>query len=132
MSAHIARNPASVAGPDGMFSHGIEVAPGARWLFTTGQIGADPTGRVPADIDEQCRLTFQNVRAILTESGMGFEDVVRLNAYLTSAEWIMPYARARDAMVVEPHPASTVVIVAALALPEFKIEVEAVAARVEP
>lgn len=126
---HTVRNPAQLAGPDGKFSHGIEVAPNARWLYTTGQIGADPDGHVPEDIHEQCRLTFENIRAILTEAGMGFGDVVRMNAYLTAPDWIMPYAHARDAVLVEPYPASTVLIVPALALPEFKVEVEAVAAK---
>jgi enamine deaminase RidA (YjgF/YER057c/UK114 family) len=126
---HIVHNPARVAGPDGRFSHGIEVAPNARWLYTTGQIGADPDGYVPADIHEQCELVFGNLRAILAEAEMDFGDVVRMNAYLTSPDWIMPYAHARDAVLVEPYPASTVLIVPALALPEFKVEVEAVAAK---
>jgi enamine deaminase RidA (YjgF/YER057c/UK114 family) len=36
---------------------------------------------------------------------------------------------ARDPLLAEPYPASTVVVVAGLALPEFLVEIEAVAAQ---
>mgnify|MGYP001444084689 CR=1 FL=1 len=124
--ANQVRNPRAVSGPDGMFSHGIEVPPGARWLFVTGQVGVDADGRIATDIEEQCALTWTNVLTILAEADMGVEDLVRVNAYLTDRAHIEPYRVARDALLKPPYPASTVVVVKELALPEFLVEIEAV------
>lgn len=127
--AHLVRNPRAVSGPDGMFSHGIEVPPGARWLFTTGQVGVDADGRIATDIQEQCELAWTNILAILAEAGMDAGDLVRVNAYLTDRSYIEPYRIVRDALLKPPYPASTVLVVKELALPEFLVEIEAVAAR---
>ncbi|MEQ8345966.1 MAG: RidA family protein [Sneathiellaceae bacterium] len=124
------RNPRAVAGPDGMFSHGIEVPPGARWLFVTGQVGIDVDGRIASDIAEQCRVAWTNVLTVLADADMGVADLVRVNAYLTDRRHIEPYRVARDALLKPPYPASTVLVVADLALPEFLVEIEAVAAAV--
>lgn len=128
--ANLVRNPRAVAGPDGMFSHGIEVPPGARWLFVTGQVGIDVDGRIATDIDQQCQLAWTNILTILADADMGVGDLVRVNAYLTDRRHIEPYRIARDALLKPPYPASTVLVVADLALPAFLVEIEAVAAAV--
>jgi enamine deaminase RidA (YjgF/YER057c/UK114 family) len=86
-------------------------------------------GSVPDDPGEQAVLAFAAIDACLEEAGMGRGDVVRLTTYLTETEYRAPYMRVRDAWVADPPPASTLVVVKALALPAFKVEVEAVAAR---
>ena len=48
--------------------------------------------------------------------------------FLTEADYRLDYMRVRDAWVADPPPASTLVIVKALALPACKVEIEAVAA----
>jgi enamine deaminase RidA (YjgF/YER057c/UK114 family) len=60
---------------------------------------------------------------------MGPGDLVRLNTYLTDPADRAAYGAARDRHVASPPPASTLVIVRALARPEFKIEIEAIAAK---
>ena len=55
-------------------------------------------------------------------------QVVRLNVFLTEADYRQDYMVVRDAWVADPPPASTLVVVKALALPAFKVEIEAVAA----
>lgn len=128
--SNLVRNPRAVAGPDGMFSHGLEVPPGARWLYTTGQVGVDADGRIGTGIREQCEIAWTNILTILAEAGMGVEDLVRVNAFLTDRSYIEPYRVARDALLKRPYPASTVLVVAELALPEFLVEIDAVAAKV--
>lgn len=126
--ANLVRNPRAVAGPDGMFSHGIEVPPGARWLYTTGQVGVDADGRIATGILEQCELAWANLLMILADADMTVRDLVRVTAYLTDRSHIEPYRIARDALLKPPFPASTVLVVAELALPEFLVEIDAVAA----
>jgi len=46
--------------------------------------GADPaTGQVPADLDEQCRLMFENVRGIMTAAGGSPDDVIKMTVWIT-------------------------------------------------
>ncbi len=125
----IIRNPATTAQPTGMYSHGIEVPPQARWLYITGQVGIDAEGRTATTIEEQCRLTWWNIEQVLASADMGIRDLVRVNAYLIDPRFIEPYRVARDAVLGDARPASTVLVVSMLALPEFWVEIEAVAAK---
>jgi len=77
----------------------------------------------------QARLCFQAIGAILGEAGMTLADLVRLNAYVTEPDYLGGYMLVRDEFVAVPPPASTLMIVKGFARPEFKIEIEAVAAR---
>ena len=122
-------NPTSIHPPFANYAHGLEVPGGARLLFCSGQLGIGRDGVVPNDVEAQAHLCFRAIAAILGEAGMTFVDVVRLNAYVTSAEYLGGYMKVRDQFVSDPPPASTLMIVNGLARPEFKVEVEAIAAR---
>ncbi|MHA1524744.1 MAG: RidA family protein [Alphaproteobacteria bacterium] len=121
--------PASIRAPFAAYSHGVEVAPGARWLVCSGQLGVGADDQVPEDVEGQARLCFANISAILASAGMGVADIVRINAYVTDAGHLAGYMTVRDAVVGAPPPASTLMIVSGFARPEFKVEIEAVAAR---
>ena len=61
---------------------------------------------------------------------MGVADIVKLNAYITRADLIPVYRAARDrALGTVAPPASTLVVVAALANPAWVVEIECVAAK---
>ena len=122
-------NPSSIHPPFANYAHGIEVPQGARTVFCSGQLGIGQDGVVPESVEAQARLCFRAIAAILGEAGMSLADLVRLNAYVTSAEYLGGYMRVRDEFVGNPAPASTLMVVQAFARPEFKVEIEAVAAR---
>ena len=90
-------------------------------------IGRD--GVIPVDVEAQTRLCFRAIVAILGEASMSLADLVRLNAYVVSAQYLSGYMKVRDEFVSNPPPASTLMIVQGFTRPEFKVEVEAVAAR---
>ena len=121
--------PNTISPPLANYSHAVEVPPNARWLYLAGQVGIAPDGTVPTSCAEQAEMCFANILAILAEAGMGPGDLVRLNTYLLDPADRAAYGAARDRHVGTPPPASTLVIVRALARPEFKIEVEAIAAQ---
>ena len=121
--------PETISPPLANYSHAVEVPPNARLLYLSGQVGIAPDGTVPASCAEQAEACFANILAILAEAGMGPGDLVRLNTYLLDPADRAAYGAARDRHVGTPPPASTLVIVRALARPEFKIEVEAIAAQ---
>ena len=122
-------NPNAIHPPFANYAHGVEVKPGSRIVFCSGQLGIDPDGSIPDDVESQARLCFGAIAAILGEASMSLADVVRVNAYVASAQYLGGYMKVRDEFVGSPPPASTLMIVQGFARPEFKIEIEAVAAR---
>ena len=60
---------------------------------------------------------------------MSSADIVRINAYVTDRAYMAPYMAVRDRYVALPPPASTLMIVSGFTRPEFKVEVEAIAAK---
>jgi enamine deaminase RidA (YjgF/YER057c/UK114 family) len=122
--------PAAISPPLANYSHAVEVPPNARWLYVSGQLGVAPDGSVPESCAAQAEACFANLLAILAEAGMGPGDLVRLSTYLTDPADRTAYMAVRDRHVAPPPPASTLVVVRALARPEFKVEIEAVAARI--
>lgn len=125
---HKPLTPASIHPPFAPYSHGIEVAPGARLVFCSGQLGISPDAEVPPDCAAQAELCFQSIDAILAEAGMGLKDIVRINAFVTGREHLQPYMQVRNALFAAPYPASTLMIVSGFARPEFVVEIEAIAA----
>jgi len=122
-------NPRSVAAPIGTYSHGIEVPPNARWLHVAGQVGVRPDGSVPATIEEQTEVVWQNILAVLADAGMGIGDVVKITSFLTRYENFQRFAQTRAKFLGSHRPASTLLVISSLARPEFLVEVEAIAAK---
>lgn len=123
--------PETIRRPFARYSHGVEVPAGARLVFASGQLGIAPDDLIPNDVGEQADLCFRAIGEILKEAGMGFADLVRINAFVSDRNYLKPYMDSRDRHVAAPPPASTLMIVSGFARPEFKVEVEVVAARVD-
>lgn len=121
--------PASIPKPLAAYSHGVATPAGARLVFTSGQLGAKPDGEIPDSVEEQAILCFENLKAILEADGMTLADVVRFNAYVTDRAYFPVYGAVRARYVPGDAFASTLLIVSGFTKPEFKIEIEAVAAR---
>ncbi len=124
-------NPSGVRSPFGRYSHGIAVPQGARLVFCSGQLGVQVGDTLPETVEGQAEICFRNIEAILAEAGMGLADIVRINAFVTRREDMKSYMLVRDRFVSDPPPASTLVIVAGFTRPEFLVEVEATAAKVD-
>jgi enamine deaminase RidA (YjgF/YER057c/UK114 family) len=123
------RDPQTIHPPLGAYSHQVEVPPGARLLVMAGQVGRTVDGRVPEDPIEQAEVALDNVRHNLEAAGMGVEDVVKLTWYVVGQ---MDAQRRREllgAWLGDHRPASTLVYVAALAAPEYRVEIDAWACR---
>jgi enamine deaminase RidA (YjgF/YER057c/UK114 family) len=112
-----------------IYSHGTEVASGARLLFVSGQFGVAADGSLPAEFAEQAALAMANIESLLAAAGMAKSNLVKLNYYLTRASDapVLAAIRRERWAAAEP-PAVTALVVSALARPEYLIEIEAVAA----
>ena len=122
-------NPTGIRAPLARYSHAVLVPPGVQLLVTSGQLGVAADDTVPDDVEAQCVLCFENIKAILTEAGMTFADVVRFNAFVTDRAYFPIYGAVRSRYVTGDAFASTLVIVSGFTRPEFKVEVEVTAAR---
>lgn len=120
--------PKSVRPPFARYSHGVEVPAGKRLILCSGQLGIGPDEAIPDDAGAQTELCFANIAAILEEAGLGLRDIVRINAFVTDRAYLRPYMDVRDRLFSDPAPASTLMIVSGFARPEFKVEIEAIAA----
>ncbi len=112
-------------------AHGVEVPAGARLLFTNGQVGTKPDSSTPEAAAEQIEVIFERLKAVLKAADMTFNDIVRFDVYMTDRAHIDPFAEVRDRVMGDHKPGATLLVVKGLARPELKIEIEAVAAKVD-
>ncbi|MER8826966.1 RidA family protein [Mesorhizobium sp. M0938] len=120
--------PKSIKPPFARYSHGVEVPPGKRLVLCSGQLAITLDDQIPEDAGAQAELCFRSIAAILGEAGLGLSDIVRINAYVTDRAFLRPYMDVRDRLFTSPAPASTLMIVSGFARPEFKVEIEVIAA----
>jgi len=121
-------NPKSVA-LAGKYSLGAEVAPNARLLYVSGQVGVDSKGKLGAGIEKQVELTWKNIGQVLKSAGMGYKDIVKITGFITDARHMTAYREIRGRFIDKPYPASTLVVVSGLADPGMMVEIEVVAAK---
>jgi enamine deaminase RidA (YjgF/YER057c/UK114 family) len=123
-------NPNAVHKPAGPYHHTVMVAESARWLAISGQVGMDREGNIASGVRAQSEQAFRNIAACLEANGMRKEDLVKFTVYLTDARFLADYRAARSAVIGDDiQPASTLLIVAGLASPDFLVEIEAWAAK---
>jgi enamine deaminase RidA (YjgF/YER057c/UK114 family) len=122
--------PKDIAPPFARYAHGVLVPEGQRLIFTSGQLGLAGNGTIPEDEGAQADICFANIDSILAAGGATRRDVVRINAFVTDRAFMAGYMAARDRWLADVTrlPASTLVIVAGFTRPEFKVEIEVVAA----
>ena len=122
--------PPTIAAPLARYAHGVLLLSGARISRTAGQLGLSPDGTVPESMTEQVAICFANIRAILAEGGMEVKDICHISAWLTDRNDLPAYMAARDAFLGDSGVlrASTLLVVAGFSRPEFKIEIEVMAA----
>ena len=119
-------NAESAPQPAAAYSQAFEVSGASRLLFISGQLGTEADGAVPAGIEEQSRLAWRNLGLQLEAAGMSFDNLVKVTMYFQNLADIPASRPARAEALGSRRPASTV-LVAGLADPTWKIEIEAIA-----
>ena len=123
-------NPKTMAPPPG-YTYVVEATGPNRVIFIAGQLGLDLDNKLvggPGDFRAQCAKAFENLGFALASIGATFNDVVKINNYLTDMSHIGIFREVRDAFLhTKAPPASTTVAISALARPGALFEIEAVA-----
>jgi enamine deaminase RidA (YjgF/YER057c/UK114 family) len=111
------------------YSQAVKVTGAQTILFLAGQVAYDAKGQ-PAhrgDVVAQAREVFRSIKAQVEAGGGTMASIVKINTYLTDIRHRTELIPVREEFFGKKSPASTLVGVAALAQPDWLIEVEAIA-----
>jgi enamine deaminase RidA (YjgF/YER057c/UK114 family) len=120
--------------PDGVpsnpaFSQAVLVSGATRTVYVGGQNGVEPDGAIAVGIRAQTVQALRNLEVVLAAAGTTLERVVKWNVLVVAsaslADAVAAFADFWDRRA-EP-PAITVALVAALANPQFEVEIDAIA-----
>jgi 2-iminobutanoate/2-iminopropanoate deaminase len=125
----VSRQEYRVEGLPEPFSHYTDAVRAGELLFVSGCVALDGDGNLvgEGDVVAQARQVFTNIGLCLVAAGASFADVVKVTTFLTDIRDRTAVNTVRQEVFGDARPASTLVEVSALVLPEFLIEVEAVA-----
>jgi 2-iminobutanoate/2-iminopropanoate deaminase len=111
-----------VATPTNPFSLGIKAN---GFLFVSGQVGKDSSGKMVEGFEPQVRQTMENLKAIITAAGAEMDDAVKLTIYVTDISRIGQMNAIYREYFSEPLPARATVEVSKLGL-TAEIEIDAI------
>ncbi|HUH62437.1 MAG TPA: RidA family protein [Terracidiphilus sp.] len=86
--------------------------------------GTAPVGAEDQDAEGQTRRVFAIAKEALEKAGASFENVVRTRMYLTHVEDWEAVGRVHGEYFADVRPAATMVVVAQLLNPAWRIEIE--------
>lgn len=117
--------------PTSGFTH-VVTATGGKTVYVSGQVSVNEKGEVvgKGDFRAQVERTFENLKAALAAAGATFADVVKVTYFVVGLkpEYVPVVREVRGRYLDPDHPpASTLVGVAALVVPDWLIEIELVA-----
>src|SRR3954453_14519729 len=110
----------------------VVAASGGRTIYTAGQVSIDERGALvgAGDLAAQTAQGMPNVGLALSAAGATYADIVKITTYVVDykPEHRSIIGKARSPFFANGQPpASTLVGVAALAMPDWMIEIEAIA-----
>jgi enamine deaminase RidA (YjgF/YER057c/UK114 family) len=126
--------PKGFGAPLGMYSHGM-IAPGGELVVVAGQVGMGADGQVKVDdVIGQTKQALENVRAVVEAGGCTMRDIVRLQTFLTRADDIAGFMKARSEVFPQyfpdkVYPPNTLLVINRLVRPDLLVEIEAMAIR---
>jgi 2-iminobutanoate/2-iminopropanoate deaminase len=119
-------NPPGVHAPQASYSH---VGRAGNTLYIAGQTALDRDGNIVGrgDAEAQAKQCFENIIAILEHFGGGPDNVMKMTTYITNWAFRPLVAAAREQVFRAPFPTNTLLVVSALASPDYLVEIEAIA-----
>ena len=94
-------------------------------VLVSGTAPVWPDGSCDPDPEAQARRCLEIIATALAEAGSSVEQVVRTRMFLTEASDAEAVGRAHAAVFAGVRPAATMVVVAALLDPRWRVEIEA-------
>lgn len=109
----------------GPYSQGVKTG---NLVFSSGQLPIDPETKemLTGDIQEQTRLSLENVKAVLAAGGASLEDVIKVTVFVTDISKFSLINEVYAEYFSNHKPARSLVEVSKLPL-NGEIEIEAIA-----
>ncbi len=112
-----------------IFAQGVQIN---NVIYLAGQVGVNEAGNPGAEVTEQAKLAYSNIRKVLSEFDATMDNIVDETWFVTDVNEIMANAETIFGSRAEaygglPEVSQTLVQVAALILPELKIEIKCIA-----
>lgn len=104
------------------FSRAVRVG---RHVFVAGTAPILPDGGCPEGAEAQARRCFEVILTALRDVGASEQDVVRTRMFLVDPADEDAVGRAHAAIFADVRPAATMVVVAGLMDPRWRVEIEA-------
>ena len=122
------RQELKVAGLPAPLSHYTDAVRFGNILFVSGLTAHDAEGRLVGGTDaaKQTRQILMNLKLVLDAAGATMADVLKVTVFLTNIDDRAAINPVRQEFFGSARPASTLIEVSRLALPEMKVEIEAV------
>jgi 2-iminobutanoate/2-iminopropanoate deaminase len=121
-------NPPTVHSPVGRYSH-VTVHPlgnGLKRVVLAGQVGMKPDGTIAGDLGAQIEQAWDNLLACLASEKLGPEHLVKIVYFTTvsTPDGIKLSREIRARKLGDLAPSSTFLVIAGLAAPDYKVEIE--------
>ena len=104
------------------FSRALRVG---RNVYVSGTAPIWPDGSCDPDPEVQARRCFEIILEALAGAGASPKQVVRTRMFLTDPSYADAVGRAHGTVFGEVRPASTMVVIAGMLDPRWKVEIEA-------
>lgn len=117
------------------YSHAVSLDQASRLIFTSGIIAQRADGSFPDSFEEQTKLAYRNLKAVLMRSGATTRDIIKITWFTVG--WSQERGQAlidafldfiTDEYGTTHRPTTTLLPVTELAIPNAKLEIEAIAA----
>jgi 2-iminobutanoate/2-iminopropanoate deaminase len=118
---------AGVAHQIGRYADAVRVPAGHDQILVSGTPGIAPDGTLPDTMTGEATQAWQNIAEILSRAGASLSDIVGVRQWLTSAEDIAAYVAVRKDFI-HHEPVFMLAVVPGLVRPEFRVEIEVIAA----
>ena len=117
--------------PEGLANSSLysPVVKAGNTVYVAGQVARDEQGQIVArgDFRGQAHQVFGNLQKALAAAGGSLKDLAKITIYVTDPRYRDPLREVQDQYLAGALPASTLLVVAALADPDYLIEIDAVA-----
>jgi enamine deaminase RidA (YjgF/YER057c/UK114 family) len=119
-------NPDAIGTPRGY----TQVVKTENTVYIAGQVSAARDGSVigKGDPEAQVRQVWRNLEAAAAAAGGTLHNIVKTTTYVTSIDYAAAVRKVRDELFQSAKPpTSTLLVISALANPDFMVEIEAIA-----
>jgi 2-iminobutanoate/2-iminopropanoate deaminase len=119
-------SPPGAAAPRGPYSPAVRAG---DFIYVSGQVPVDPATNQPVtgDIRQETRQVLNNITRLLEACGSSRAEVVKVQVYLTDVKDFAAMNEVYTEFFGDAKPARTTIGVAALPLPNGKVEIDAIA-----